>query len=541
MKKSTFTVTLGCALALVLSWSLVASAGESSIDYQVPSLRDVGGSFPGINMEPTHMGWVPSLGVFAPPGPPGGPGAAAARAAYGVDGNGIRVGVISDAYNSLGGAPGGVLSGDLPGAVNPNGYLTPVNVVKDDLAVGRIDEGRAMAEIVHDLAPGAHLYFHSAFNNAGGSPGQQIAHAVNNLVAAGCDVIVDDVFYLNEPYFQDGVAAQAVDNAKAAGVAYFSSAGNQANYSYEGSYVDSGTSGFHDFDLNANEGGDIELNISVPNNAQVRVTVEWDDPYPSVGAPGNAADYDVGLYDYGLGGFVSTSVYDQTAGADPWELVGAVNTSGGAVQYGLMIQHYAGSTDRLLKAIVYDSGSIADDDDTDSPTVTGHAAADGGEAIAAIRYDSVNTVEWFSSLGPSTILFDTAGNPILDIRDTPELTATDGVDTTFFGSDYESNGWPNFFGTSASAPHAAAVAALMLDRANQLSVPLSVDEIYDILELTAIDIETAGFDDLSGFGLIDADAAVGSVIPEPGTMVLLLAGTAFGLIGFIRRGRKRAA
>ncbi|NJL29887.1 MAG: hypothetical protein HC897_19325, partial [Thermoanaerobaculia bacterium] len=82
-------------------------------------------------------------------------------------------------------------------------------------------EGTALLEIIHDLAPGAELIF------ATGNGGQaQMAQNILALAAAGCDVIADDVFYFGEPPFQDGVIAQAVDQVSAAGVFYFSSAGN---------------------------------------------------------------------------------------------------------------------------------------------------------------------------------------------------------------------------------------------------------------------------------------------------------------------------
>jgi hypothetical protein len=499
------------------------------------SLRSLGATSPALNYELLNIGTVTSQGDFSPPGTPGGMGAAAARAAYGVDGSGIKVGVISDSYDYLGGAASGTASGDLPGVGNPYGYIMPVTVIQDDLTAGSTDEGRGMMEIVHDIAPGAQLYFHSAFNNAPGSPGNEIAEAINALTAAGCDIIIDDVGYMNEPFFQDGVAAQAVDAAKNAGVAYFSSAGNQARKSYEGVF-NGGNFGVQDFDANANEGGDELLNISVPNNGTIGIAVEWNDPYPSVSGPASLADYDVGLYDFDASDFVSFSVRDQTAGADPWEIVGITNNSGATKEYGLLIQHYAGDVDKLLKAIVFGSGTIADDDDTQSPTIFGHTAAEGGVAVAAVRYTS-SSVEAFSSRGGTTILFDADGNAIVDERDNPLLSATDGVDTSFFGStDYEGNGFPNFFGTSAAAPHAGAAAALLLDYAHKLGVSLSVDELYDILARTARDIDSAGFDWNSGFGLIDLPAALAQV-PEPSTLLMLVVGG--GGLTLLRRGRQR--
>ena len=110
------------------------------------------------------------------------------------------------------------------------------------------------------------------------------------------------------------------------------------------------------------------------------------------------------------------------------------------------------------------------------------------------------------------ILFDIAGNSISPIiRNKPEIVAPDGGDTTFFGSgDSENNGFPNFFGTSAAAPYAAA-AALMLE-----AVPtLDPTEIYTGFERTAIDMNVAGFDFDSGFGLIDVFQAVLGVDTAP--------------------------
>ena len=80
-----------------------------------------------------------------------------------------------------------------------------------------------MSQLVHDVAPGAGIAFHTAFNSE-----FDFAEGIIELADAGADVIVDDVRYFAEPFFMDGMIAQAVDIVSARGVPYYSSAGNQA-------------------------------------------------------------------------------------------------------------------------------------------------------------------------------------------------------------------------------------------------------------------------------------------------------------------------
>ena len=152
----------------------------------------------------------------------------AARSKYGLSGRGVKVGVLSDSYNNLGGTAAGVASNDLPrGGVE----------VLDDLPSGGIDEGCSMAEILHDVAPGAAIAFHTAFLGQA-----DFAQGIEDLQAAGCQAIVDDVVYFDEPFFQDGIIAQAAQNVVAKGASYLSSASNQAQQSYEAVFRNSKTS-----------------------------------------------------------------------------------------------------------------------------------------------------------------------------------------------------------------------------------------------------------------------------------------------------------
>ncbi len=468
--------------------------------------------------------------------------APAARTNFGVDGTGIKIGIISDSFDKNGtGFNSQITNGDLPGIGNPNGYTTPITIIGEDTNPARIDEGRAMAEIIHDIAPGAEIYFHSAFNQGVGNV--TIANAIDDLVAAGVDIIVDDVSYLTQPIFQDGVVSQAVDNAFANGVAYFSSAGNFGTAAYEGTFTDSGDNdGFHEFST-----GDELFGFTIPGTSgandfnEVRIMLQWDDPYLSqtLGGGGTAtADYDLLIVDANNPNTIlATSTRDQQAGQDAYEFVGLTYGSATqalpAIDLAVVVQQFGtvgGAQDPAdFIKFFFDSWNLSLDpvDDTNSSTVFGHHDALGQMGVAA-AFHSSNTVEPFSSRGPSQKFFDAFGNPINEVRDSPNITGPDGVITT-------TPGFGAFFGTSAAAPHVAAVAVLMLDYATDLGLSLSPAQIYEIIELTAVDLHGPGFDTRSGFGMVDANAALtyisglADIVPAPAGMGLALLGLCVAL------------
>jgi hypothetical protein len=447
-----------------------------------------------------------------------------ARATFGVDGTGVAVGVLSDSFDCLGGAAADVASGD----------LSPVAVLQELPGCGGgTDEGRAMLQLVHDVAPGAVLGFATAFTGQAGFASNILA-----LQAAGADVIVDDVGYPTEPMFQDGIIAQAVDTVQGLGVPYFSAAGNEARQSYEsrfraglllagGAFPSApgappffgGTA--HDFD--PGPGVDVVQRITVPEGSQFIISFQWDAPFASVcpGCPGSPNDLDIYVFNDPpttvLAGGAATNT-----GGDAVEVFGFGNPAGsGVTAFNILITTFNGPAPQVIKYVRFGGGGVTITEfDTRSSTLYGHANAAGAAAVGAAFYRdtpafgvSPPLLEPSSSAGPTPILFDTAGNRLASpqMRPKPEVVAPAGTNTTFFGVDVEPDGFPNFFGTSAAAPHAAAVAGLML-QAVPTTTPAAV---YLLLASSAVDMGSLGFDFDSGFGLTQADRALAALLQLP--------------------------
>ena len=350
-----------------------------------------------------------------------------ARALFGFDGTGITVGTLSDSFDRFSGAAGNVASGDLPVGI----------VVLDDPVLGT-DEGRAMMQLIHDVAPGAGQAFHTAF-------GGQADFALGIQELAGCpagsepgctqggvaaDVIVDDVIYFSEPMFQDGVIAQAVDHVVAAGVSYFSSAGNFGRDSYEAEFRvgASGPGGTqHDFD--PGPGIDTCQAITIPSGVTF-FSFQWAEPYFSAGGVGSASDLDIRLFFAGCNTFTGLGGVEANVGNDPVEVFG-VRNFGAPLTVGLQISHSAGPFPRKLKYVAFSSSAFSIDEfDTASGTIFGHANAAGAEAVGAAYFGftpefgvSPPVVEWFSSAGSTPIFFDASGVPL----PTPAVHAKPGI------------------------------------------------------------------------------------------------------------------
>lgn len=448
------------------------------------------------------------------------------RATAGVDGSGLKIGILSDTYNALGGAAEGVAEGNLPGVGNPNGYSTPVQVLAD--RVTGTDEGRGMAELVHDVAPGAELAFHTAFGGIA-----DFASGILELRQAGCDIIVDDVSYFAQPYFQDDIIAQAVEEVVADGAMFFSSAGNSRNNSYEeamkpGNFLFDFGGGLlyepHDW-----SDGEYFLKLTLPPGAGLNLWLQWDEPSLLAGLIGPQQDLDILVFNSTLTAIVAASAGNNPLSGLPVEAIQGGNGGATPLVLYLFVGRYAPTpgNPNKIKFVDFQGVNVGSYFSNSSQwiksTIVGHHNAEAAITTGAAAYFNTPpfgvdpaVINAFSSIGGSLVLFDPAGNRLTTPQDRfkPDLTGPDGGNTSFFGSDFEPDGFPNFFGTSASAPHIAALAALMKEAVPNASGPT----VEKILKETAEDMNDprgvhsnlngTTFDYATGYGYVNGFLAL---------------------------------
>jgi hypothetical protein len=429
-----------------------------------------------------------------------------ARSTFGVDGTGIKVGVLSDSVNYLTNSQVG-------------GLVTVLAGQSGGTATG---EGTAMLELVNDLAPGAQLFFATARLSEA-----SFANNIQQLRNAGCDIIVDDEYYNDEPPFQDGIIAQAVNAVTASGALYFSSAGNSGN-------LDSGTSGTWEGDFA--DGGPAVLEAGrihafavgtnydtvLPGGSLHRLDLFWADPQAAA-----TNDYDVAVLDSTGTSVVASSTTRQNGTQNPYESIGTL-LSGERI----VIIQYSG-TGRFMH-LETGRGLLSL---STSGNTKGHSCATNAFSVAAVAatntYPSAFTsgpgdpVETFSSDGPRRVFFQADGYPITPgnfsssggaVRQKPEIAAADGVSTDLAA-------FTPFFGTSAAAPHAAAIAALL----KSYNPALTPSQIRSLFTNTSLDIMSPGVDRDSGYGIVMAPAILQAAPPEP---LRVTSQTGFNAVGY---------
>ncbi len=442
----------------------------------------------------TNAGSVTSEGVAAH-------GADKARKLYNADGRGVTVGVLSDSDDLR---EESIASGDLP--------ADTIAIPGQDGRPGS-GEGTAMMEIVHEVAPAAKIVFATAFN----SP-ESFADNIRALrFTYHADIIVDDVIYFFESPYEDDIIAQAVADVTADGALYFSSAGNGGNANdgtsgtWEGDFKPAGTLSSLPTGYTVHNFGNKVISNRIESGGGP-LFLHWSDP-GTLDNPASSNDYDLFLLSPDMQEVVLASTDLQDGAGLPLEFLGFNIPAG----YRVVVAKKANAEVRAIR-LVLSNGEFGI---STGGGTWGHNSTAGGFGVAAV--DSAvaaggefiagptTQVEVFSSDGPRRIFYDRNNNPIDEdavtfaegggeLRNKPDIAGADGVSTTLPSF----TGLNPFFGTSAAAPHVAAIAALV----KSAKPTASPNQIRRALLEGAVDIEAAGADRDSGRGVASALGAL---------------------------------
>ncbi|MDP1849050.1 MAG: PKD domain-containing protein [Solirubrobacteraceae bacterium] len=423
----------------------------------------------------------------------------------GINGAGVNVGVISNGVPSL-------AASDLPA----------VTVNNAGCAAGspNCDEGTAMLEIVHDMAPGAGLLFDAG--TGGGTAGH--VGAQNWLAANGANVITEDLAFDAEPAFQSGLVASNGDTVAANGVSMHSSAGNlgarhaaRMAATGTGQGPDGGTgpcAGNEPDNAVAIAGGtDNTFDITAANNASL--TLQWSEPRAIFPTAGQGGFTDLDLYVLNAAGTACIAQSNNGQGqgvGDTLEQIGGL--AAGTYKVVVDVENApAGVAVPTLDLRMRATTSV------DTATRAGSLNPDSnytGAATSAAALDAQNSgaLEGYSAGGPVQLLITTqcpggAAGPcgagqagtVNQTAGAPTWAAADNVAVTGVGG----FGSP-FTGTSAAAPHAAACDALLRDELNQPAAAPATTNAR--LAATAADIAPAGVDNVTGAGRLDCLQAI---------------------------------
>ncbi|MDX1268507.1 MAG: FAD-dependent oxidoreductase, partial [Oceanisphaera sp.] len=396
----------------------------------------------------------------------------------------------------------------------------------------------------------------------------EFASAINTVCSNDrASIVIDDILFLNESNYQDDLISQAASQCVQQGIPYFTAAGNEGDQALRQTYRDSdpgsndnggnlSTVDLHDWD--SGPGTDRFMAFTLPANSSLYVLLEWNQPNDSI-SPNRGAQIDLNLYatsSTDIGQFAAdqnivargTNVQGDTGApqGDAQEFIQVFNTNNAAQTFYLLVEHRKGSRSTIpqssstpleFRVLFIDGRLNALEYSSTAPATWGHVLAANIFSVAAIPWweapdfapQSFTTPDMdpepFTSRGGSVpVQFNTRGDFIAQSRQTPSFSASDGNNTSFFGSpssgsqptlDGEPDAFPNFFGTSAASANAAAVAALVREK----DASLTPAALGKILSDTAVDITGlragTGWDTVSGAGMLNALQAANQATPAP--------------------------
>ncbi len=389
----------------------------------------------------------------------------------GLTGNGIKIAVIDLGFDGLGLA---MSSRDLPNNVQEFDFTNQ--------GMGGIAHGTAVAEIVHDVAPGAQLLIMKVSNEV------QLGQAVEEALRQGVRIINHSVVWFNTE-FGDGTGevAQIASQAANRGVLWVNAAGNTALQHWQGGFRDLDDDSWVEFDNLGSE----SLPLDADEGQVVEIFLNWD------AWPQTSFDYDLflifdgnrnGLFDQGE---IFVSSADAQRGLDP------------PMEHIRLITPFTG---KYLISIWYKGSSPPPDLELFTTNHTLRTPVREGSVLApataanVLSVGAVNYREWGSGFLES---FSSRG-PTSDGRVKPDLVGPDDVVNLIaarFPFQFGATG--RFIGTSAAAPHVAGAAALLLEE----TLGMTASQAFLYLTRNALNLPPSSPNNLNGFGKINLQLA----------------------------------
>jgi len=383
-------------------------------------------------------------------------------------GEGVKVGIIDLGFASYTSAQA---SGDLPANLSIVDYT--------GTGIGGINHGTNVAEIVHDMAPGAELYLAKVNTTL------QLEQATNDMLAAGVKIINHSVAWFGAAFYDGtGTLCDITDSAEAAGAQWINAMGNSRYAHYLGTFTDTDGDLKHEFSAGNNSN-----TINLSSGITYSLILNWD-AYPTTNI-----DYNLYLYnaDPATGGsLVSSSTTRQNGRSSsyPYEVI-TYTAATTATHYIVVTK---GNGDSKVPLTLFSTSSSFAIRTTASSIVQ---PADCNSVISVGAVNLQDVTEYFSSEGPTT-----------DGRIKPEISAPNRTRTSL------SSG---FAGTSGASPHVAGAAALLLAQHPEFTtVDLRARLIAD-----SYDVSLTGFDFRTGYGRISLDADDDGVNHDLDNCVLL--------------------
>jgi hypothetical protein len=378
----------------------------------------------------------------------------------GYDGKDAKVAIIDLGFADLSTA---IASGVLPSSVIKID-CTGIDCALTDFLLETEAHGTAVAEIVHEMAPGAQLYLIKVGDSL------DLKDAKDYCIANGIRIINHSVgwfntnFYDGTCYFDNAVCS--ANHAYKGDILWVNSAGNHARRHYGAMFRDTDGDRLHNV-----TSGNNYIAIDAEVGYVIVAVLTWDV------WPVTDQDYDLLLYNSSHT-LVAASMNAQTGTQSPDEgIVYFVPTSG---TYYLAVRNYSATANHRFHIFSYY--------DDLNPYVASNSLVSPSDASGVMTVAAIDWANWatgpqedFSSQGPTS-----------DGRMKPDISGPDGVSSFVYQPDL-------FYGTSASSPHVAGAAALILS-----NVPtLTVSQLWDAITSSAIDIGIAGQDTLYGFGRLN--------------------------------------